>query len=126
MQYEVLRNQTPAPFECLFNPEHPDAKKMFKVFRGGRGSGKSWQIGRSLCIKGAEKKERILCGREYQNSMEESVMALVQDQAKYVGLGDFYRSTQTETVGLNGTQFIYKGLKQNINNLKSLEGAKRF
>ncbi len=126
MHYAELKIQTTPHFQPLFDENHPEAKKMFKVWRGGRGAMKSWQIGRALCLKGARRKSKILCGREYQNSMAESVLALIQDQAQRIGLGEFYKSTESETVGRNGTTFSYKGLKNNITSLKSFEGATDF
>lgn len=126
MIYEELKIQTTPQFRCLFDETDPNYHKMFKVFKGGRGGMKSWQIGRSLLAKGAKNKEKILCGREYQNSMEESVMALMKNQAELIGLNDFYNHTLSGSTGDNGTEISYKGLKNNINNLKSFEGAKRF
>ena len=126
MEYAALEIQTTPHFQCLFDVNHPDYRKMFKVFRGGRGGMKSWQIARSLLVKAAKNKEKILCGREYQNSMEDSVMALMQNQAQLIGLGDRFTHTLTDTECDNGSSFSYKGLKNNINNLKSFEGAKRF
>lgn len=99
---------------------------MFKVCRGGRGGLKTWQIARSLLVRGARRKRKVLCGREYQNSMAESVLAVIDGQAELIGLGDFYKSTDSETRGKNGTTFSYKGLKNNITSLKSFEGATDF
>src|SRR5580698_3199985 len=92
-----LNLETIPQFLPLFDESHPEAKKMFKVCRGGRGGLKTWQIARSLLVRGARKKRKVLCGREYQNSMAESVLAVIDGQAEMIGLGDFYKSTDSET-----------------------------
>jgi phage terminase large subunit len=125
MNYAEQRIQTTPHFQCLFDTKHPDYNKMFKVFRGGRGGMKTWQVGRSLLMKGSYHKEKHLCGREYQNSMADSVQALMKDQSQQLGLDNFYTHTDSATTGANGTEMMYKGLKNNINSLKSLEGVKR-
>lgn len=115
------------PFAPLFDDLHPQARKMFKVWRGGRGSMKSWSVGKGVVWKGYKTKRKMLCGREFQNSMADSVQALIRGQADQIGLGDHYRHTETESECLDSKSIIsYKGLKQNINNLKSLEGYNLF
>ena len=52
----------------------------YKVARGGRGSGKSWGFARALLIQGAERPLRILCTREVQKSIKDSVHKLLSDQ----------------------------------------------
>lgn len=42
-----------------------------------------------------------------------------------MGLEGFYDVQQATIKGRNGTQFLFAGLKHNINNIKSLEGADR-
>jgi len=45
------------------------------------------------------------------------------DQIEAIGLSAFYRVTETEIVGRNGTKFVFKGLRSNISTIKSFEGA---
>ncbi len=123
--FAVQNLQTTPHFRCLFDPADPHYKKMFKVFKGGRGGMKTWQVGRSMLMKGAQHKEKQICGREFQNSMADSVQALMKDQSEKLGLSEFYRHTDSETTGTNGTEIAYKGFARNIANLKSFEGAKR-
>lgn len=125
MIYAEQRIQTTPQFRCLFDPSDVNYRKMFKCFRGGRGGMKTWQVGRSMLKKGFMHKEKMLCGREYQNSMADSVQALMKDQSSQLGLDEFYSHTDSATSGRNGTEMLYKGLKNNINSLKSLEGMKR-
>jgi len=58
----------------------------FKVLFGGRDSAKSWSIARMLLARGVAKPERILCTREVQKSIAESVHQVLKDQIKILGL----------------------------------------
>ena len=71
---------------------------------------------------GSMKPLRILCGREIQKSIRDSVKRLLDDKIRANGLEDFYESTDTEIRGKNGTLFIFSGFKSNINSIKSMEG----
>ena len=113
----VARAEFPEKLEFLFEP------RRYKVLHGGRGGAKSWGIARALLILGAQKPLRILCTREYQNSIKDSVHQLLSDQIEDLGLKHFYQILNHEIVGINGTSFAFEGLKQNINNMKSFEGA---
>lgn len=96
----------------------------YKVARGGRGSGKSWGFARALLIMGANKALRVLCTREVQKSIAQSVHQLLKDQIAELGLGHFYEVLATEIRGKNGTLFIFSGLSdQTAESLKSFEGV---
>lgn len=98
----------------------------YKVLWGGRGSGKSWGIARALLIQGAQKPLRILCTREIQKSIRNSVHKLLSDQIQALQLGQFYTITQTEIKGLNGTEFLFNGLSdQTAESIKSFESVDR-
>lgn len=108
--------QLPSGLQFLFRP------KRFKVIRGGRGGSKSWGVARALAILGSQKKLRILCCREVQNSIQESVHHVLKDQIDKIGLGQFYTVLERNITGRNGTEFIFHGLFRNVNKIKSLEG----
>lgn len=95
----------------------------YRVFYGGRGGAKSWAVARALLVKGMAEPLRILCAREFQNSISDSVHALLADQINTLGLGGFYKVQQTSITGVNGTTFSYEGLRHNATKLKSFEGA---
>jgi phage terminase large subunit len=98
--------------------------KRYRVLYGGRGGAKSWGVARALLIKGATKPLRILCARETQRSISESVHQLLQDQIALMGLEAFYTVKEKEIVGRNGTQIYFAGLRQQgVTNLKSYEGV---
>lgn len=97
-------------------------KARYKVLVGGRGSGKSIGAGLALLIKGTQKKIRVLCTRQIQTSIRDSVHKLLSDLISQYGLDGFYTITQDSIKGINGTEFIFKGLKNNISEIKSTQG----
>jgi phage terminase large subunit len=107
----------PAPFEELFEPHR------YKVYYGGRGSGKSMNFARALLLMGASRPLTVLCTREVQTSIADSVHRLLREQLEEIGLGSFYRVTQNAIYGQNGTEFIFKGLRFNVREIKSTEGV---
>lgn len=107
----------PEKLECLFQPSR------YKVLYGGRGGAKSWGVARALLVQAAAKPLRILCAREFQNSISESVHALLSDQIKAMGLAGFYEIQNTTIIGKNGSAFYFAGLRHNITKIKSFEGV---
>jgi phage terminase large subunit len=95
----------------------------YKVAYGGRGSAKSWSFARALLIQGAQRPLRVLCAREFQKSIAESVHKLLADQVAALGLGAFYEVQQNTIRGVNGTEFSFHGLRHNVANIKSVEGT---
>lgn len=96
----------------------------YKIAYGGRGSSKSWTFARILAWMAAQRPMRILCARETQKSIEESVHQVLTDQISQIGLADQFTVLNNE-IRHNGTgsQFVYAGLKQHvIANIKSYEG----
>lgn len=96
----------------------------YKVLYGGRFGLKSWSACSALVALGANRRKRIVCGREYQNSIDESVHALLASRIDALGLSDFYHVGQKEIVGANGTSFSFIGLAEHTaHTIKSFEGA---
>ena len=117
LQEAINKVEFPEKLECLFKPSR------YKVLWGGRGAAKSWGISRSLLIQGAVKPLRILCTREFQTSIKDSVHKLLSDQILAMGLIDFYEITDRTIRGKNGTEINFVGLKNNVANVKSYEGV---
>lgn len=108
----------PEKLRFLFNTHR------YKVAYGGRGSGKSWSFARALLIQAASIRLRILCTREVQKSIKDSVHRLLSDQIESLGLGDFYQVLETEIRGANGSSFVFSGLaSQTVESIKSFEGV---
>jgi len=92
----------------------------FFVDVGGRGGGKTVDKVKSIVLESTIRSIRVLIARELQNSIEESVKAEIEACIEQEGLQDFFRITDKNIVGLNGSRFMFKGIKNNINNLKSI------
>jgi len=114
---QVIETQAPFPeaLEFLFE-EHP-----YKIGYGGRGAAKSWNFARALLIEGTRRPLRILCARETQKSIRDSVHQLLVTQMAKLGLEPFYRVEKSAIYGNNGTVFLFTGLKHHVDNIKSME-----
>lgn len=108
--------EIPEAFYPLLEP------KRYKVYYGGRGGAKSHNFARALLYLGIQRPLRILCARELQNSINDSVHKLLSDLIRSSNLDSFYEVQKATIKGINGTEFIFKGLKYNANEIKSTEG----
>lgn len=117
MSASRIQVEFPTKLKQLFTPSR------YKVLYGGRGGSKSWGIARALLIMGSQKQFRILCAREVQKSIGDSVLQLLEDQIHQLGLDSFYEVQKTAIIGKNGTTFGFEGLRHNVNSLKSYEGT---
>lgn len=98
-------------------------KKRYKVAYGGRGSGKSWAAARCLILLSLKSKIRVLCTRQLQTSIKDSVHKLLSDSIQSMGLGEAFEITRdTIRCIVTGSEFIFKGLQNQINEIKSSEG----
>jgi len=96
----------------------------YKVAYGGRGSAKSWSFARALLIMAASSRVRILCTREVQKSIKQSVHKLLADQIKLMGMSSLFQVLETEIRGVNGSEITFSGLSQHtIDSIKSIEGT---
>ena len=107
------------PEKCLFLL---NKKARYKVLYGGRGSAKSYSIALALLIKGMQSKIRVLCTRQIQASIKDSVHKLLSDLINNYHLEKYYTITQDSIKGVNGSEFIFKGLKNNVSEIKSTQG----
>lgn len=103
-----------------------DIKARYKVLYGGRGGAKSHNIARTLILMGMVKPLRIACGREIQKSIKDSVHALLKDIIFHHDLNHFYTVQESLIKGINGTEFMFVGLKHNVSQIKSMEGVDIF
>ncbi len=115
-QQNKVKIQIPEKMQFLFKPAR------YKVAYGGRGGVKSWSFARILLIKGAHSCIRVLCAREFQNSIKESVHRLLSDQIELMRLSDYYRILNSEIHGVTGTEFVFAGVRNNVTKIKSMEG----
>lgn len=102
-----------------FSPIWDDSYDYY-VIKGGRGGAKSESVGRKLLVGGMKEKRKIVCGREFQSSIKESVYDMLGDFVSTYNLGSFYNVLKTEILGANGTSFSFTGLRHSINSIKSM------
>jgi len=116
----VSNAQLPDIFAPLFEPHR------YKVAYGGRGGAKSRSFARALLIQAAASHQRVLCAREVQNSIKDSVKRLLDDEIVRLGLKSRFVSTDRE-IRCPGTDslFIFSGLRLNPERIKSFEGLTR-
>lgn len=94
----------------------------YKVAYGGRGGGKSWGIATYLLIEAARQPLRVLCCREFQSSIRESVHKLLSDMIEQHRLTNRYEVLEKTIKGTNGSEILFEGLRHNIGRIRSLEG----
>lgn len=94
----------------------------YKVVFGGRGSGKSFSIAQLLVLRAFKEPTRILCAREIQRSISDSVLQLLSDTIQRLKLTDFFDVQKSQIIGKNGSRFLFLGLSNNITKVKSYEG----
>lgn len=105
-----------------------DYAARYKVAKGGRGGAKSWNFARKLIERAYGGTVRILCAREYQNSIQDSVHKLLCDQIDKMGLSQWFDTTKNsikcKIAGPDGafSEFIFVGIKTNVTKVKSMEG----
>lgn len=107
----------PAVFRPLW-----ENKCRYKVLYGGRGSGKTHQVAEYLIVKSLLQKEKILCTREIQRSIKESVHAVLVSKINALGLDKYFTVTENKISNIAGSEFIFAGLRMNIDSIKSIEG----
>lgn len=112
----IVDSTLPTKLRFLFQPHR------YKVAYGGRGGAKSWAFAQALLIHGANQTERILCTREVQKTIADSVHRLLTEQIAALNLSHLYRVRESYIAGPRDTEFIFAGLK-NTDNLKSCEGV---
>lgn len=82
-------------------------------------------IARVLLLQGVQAKHKILCAREIQKSIQDSVHSLLKEQIEEMGLESFYEVQKSTILGRNGTEFLFAGLRSNIANIKSIPNITR-
>lgn len=112
---------------ATLNPALKDfwlAKARNRVLIGGRASSKSWDAAGFATFLADNYKLRILCVRQLQNKIEESVYALLKIQIERFGLNGRFRILDNKILN-NGTgaEFMFYGLWRHISEIKSLESV---
>ncbi len=99
----------------FFNPAYD-----YFVDVGGRGGGKTVDKIKSVVLESTIRKVRVLVTREFLTSISESTKTEIEECISELELDHFFKITEKQIVGANGSKFMFKGLKNNINNIKSI------
>lgn len=106
----------PEAFNFLFE------NARYKVGYGGRGKGATWSFARALVYKAHVTKKRILCTRQIQNTIADSVKRVLDDQINELGLRQYFKSTQSSIISeISGSEFLFKGIGTAVAEMKSTE-----
>ncbi len=120
LSYEAALSSLPMPpkLRPIFKGE-----SRYRCAYGGRGSGKSHTFALMLAVRGLYQPLRILCAREIQDSIKESVLKdIVRAIESISWLRSHYEIGESYIRGKNGTEFIFKGLWRNFTAIKSMSG----
>lgn len=112
--------------EIIFPPYYEEffLPRRYKGLFGGRGSGKSHCFAGHVTIRAAtEEGFRAVCVREVQRSIADSVKQLIEDKIEAFGLSGFFKITEFDIIGRNGSKIIFRGMQNHTAaSIKSLEG----
>lgn len=94
-----------------------------RILYGGRASSKSWDAAGFVLFLASNYKIRVLCARQFQNKIEESVYSLLKLQIERFGLTGQFRILDNKIIHRRtGSEFLFYGLWRHIEEIKSLEG----
>ncbi len=118
MSGRTLKVKTPAVFAPLWKPAR------YKGAHGGRGSGKSHNFGEMgivRCQSGPG--TRMVCIREVQKSLKESVKLLLEDKIQAFGLGQEFDVQHDRIITPGDGLILFQGMQDHTaESVKSLEG----
>lgn len=102
----------------VFTP--PRGAVRYRAAYGGRGSGKSYSFALMAAVWGYAEPLRILCTREFQASIKESMFAELRGAIEaHEFLRSHYEIGEHYIRGRNGTEFLFRGLRVNMSSIKS-------
>lgn len=93
-----------------------------RVLYGGRASSKSWDAAGFATFLADNYQLRVLCVRQFQNRISESVYALLKIQIERFGLSERFDVQRDKIYNMaTGSEFMFYGLWRSIDEIKSLE-----
>lgn len=126
----------PPKLRDLFFRESPIGHAVYipsryKVAYGGRGSGKSFGFASVLVVLGAIRPLRVLCVRETQSSIRESVHRTLVERINDLGLNEYYTIQRESIIGpqwsvgdrTERTEFVFEGIRTDIGKIKSFQSV---
>ncbi len=129
MAREYRRRQMVMNYQSLVErPEHVYHDLLlpapYKVYYGGRGAAKDWAFAETLVKRAVKEAMIVLCTREYQKSISDSVHRVLRNMITRLGLDSQFQVTDKSIRSVAGTEFIFKGLHHNSEEIKSTEAVK--
>ena len=113
----TIRVEVPRKLKPLLYP------RRYKGAYGGRGGAKSHFFAEQIILRCYTRQTRVVCIREVQNSIKDSVRQLLVDKLTKLGLDRFFEVLDSEIRGPDGSLIVFKGMQSyNAANIKSLEG----
>lgn len=110
--------------------QNPALKSFWKtrarnrVLYGGRSSSKSWDAATESLKLADNYPLRILCTRQFQNKIEESVYTLLKQLIDKHGLRSRFQVLKNKIINRQwGSEFLFYGIWRHIEEIKSLEGV---
>ena len=83
---------------------------------------KSWAVATVLVELACKGRFRIMCARELQNSISDSVISLLSDTIDRAGYTQEYEVQRNRIIHLStGSEFLFYGIKNNPTKIKSIE-----
>jgi len=114
---KTLKIRTPRVFAPLLKPAR------YKGAFGGRGSGKSHAFAEMLLERCLTRVCRAVCVREFQRTLEQSVMRLLIDKIRAFNIESMFRILNTHIETPGGGIIIFQGMQTHTaESIKSLEG----
>jgi len=104
------------------------SKSRYFVVTGGRGSGKSFEVGRFITLLSFEQGHKILFTRQTMTSAHLSIIPEFKEKIELLKLEDLFSISKSEIKNkLSNSEIFFKGLKTSSGdqtaNLKSLQGV---
>jgi len=126
MEIDIAIEMPSDKLMCLYDKEYMEPYE-YVLLKGGRGGGKTEELARKLILGSFEHSDGVLCTREIQNSIDDSVYKVLVDWIEKLNLEEFFEIIKNRiTNKVSGAWFIFKGMQQGTrrNTIKSLKGVK--
>jgi phage terminase large subunit len=95
-----------------------------RILYGGRASSKSWDAAGFAIALAQSVRIRVLCTRQFQSKIEESVYTLLKLQIERFGLSDKFQILNNKIICTStGSEFLFYGLWRSIEEIKSIESV---
>jgi phage terminase large subunit len=114
-----MKIKIPTKFKPLWD------KARYKILYGGRGGAKTTIVAQYLLMESLKENMTILCCREFQSSIKNSVHQVLKDEIIRLGLESEFTITDNRIISSIGSQFIFAGIANNIDSIKSIPNIKK-